>query len=1029
MKKWVLSGFLAFVAVAAAISQTISIKPFIDPVCLGNPITLEATVQGTSYGTDSYTFEVYPYSPEPFTGGTSVIPDFTHCSNTAGGKDDCWAGPYDIGFNFCFFNQIYTQFYVGSNGWIGFTPPVGNAWTTFTATALPNTNPNVPKNCIFCPWEDWLPGLGGVNDVLYYITGTTPNRKLVVYWKNVTFFSCRSLFGTFQIVINETTSVVENHIESKPQCSSEKATQGVHRADGLMAFTATGRNFSQWTAANESTRFVPSGITWHTGSATGPIAGYGTFLTVTPLATTTYFAVVNTCDAGQQTTSATVHVVPTLTGPVTACKASTGHVYITEPGKTNYVWSISAGGSIVAGGTLSSYSATVRWNTPGTQTIGIIYTDPVAGCTSTIPRIVTVTVQDYVSPVITGSPSACINSTGNVYSAQPGKNNYTWTIAGGVITSGGGSSDNTATVTWNTAGIQSINVNFTDPVTSCTPASPSTMTVTVYPTTSPSFTSGPLTACAGVPGLIYATQPGMTGYQWSITGGTITGGGGAADHSATVTWTQPGARTISVNYTDPGNPCTSAMPTVLTVTVTQLPVPSLAGPSPVCLNSAGNVYSTETGMNGYTWAIVPPSAGMITSGAGTNAVSVQWTTVGNQGVLVNYIDPMGCATAAPANKTVTVKMLPDPTLSGPALNCEQTAITYTTETGMQNYIWVISAGGTVTAGGQATDPGVTVIWSTTGSHFISVNYTLAGCVTPNPAVLSFQVKPRTVPAFTACFDIKTTLNAKKITLRGGAPFISGQGVYSGSGVTNPSAGVFEFDPMAAGVGPHNITYSFTNTHGCSASALPVSILVQSSGFTCGNLLTDVRNGKTYPTSQLAGKCWMTGNLDYGTILGPPNTSPQTDNCLAEKYCAPNDANCNSYGGLYQWDEIMDYNGIPGMKGLCPPEWHIPTVQEWQFLIDNLITWITPPNSNAQIGSFLKDPTLSGGFHALTGGVNYLDNYWAWVTGNLTGTIFWTSTAVAPEKAFSRGLNNLNPSISNYSSSRGNAFPVRCIRDF
>ena len=58
MKKWVLSGFLAFVAVAAAISQTISIKPFIDPVCLGNPITLEATVQGTSYGTDSYTFEV-----------------------------------------------------------------------------------------------------------------------------------------------------------------------------------------------------------------------------------------------------------------------------------------------------------------------------------------------------------------------------------------------------------------------------------------------------------------------------------------------------------------------------------------------------------------------------------------------------------------------------------------------------------------------------------------------------------------------------------------------------------------------------------------------------------------------------------------------------------------------------------------------------------------------------------------------------------------------------------------------------------
>ena len=1031
MRKEVLTGFLALGVFAFAFTQSITIQPFTDPVCYGNSVTLEAVVTGTSYGTDSYTFEVYPYNPEPFTGGTSVIPDFTHCVSLAGGKDDCWAGPYDIGFTFCFFNNNYTQFYIGSNGWISFTLPPGTAWTTYTATTIPNTNNSVPKNCIFCPWEDWLPGLSGTNDVFYYISGTTPNRKLVVYWKNVPFFSgsCRSIFGTFQIVINETTSVVENHIENKPQCQSEKATQGVHRADGLVAFTATGRNFTQWTAANESTRFVPSGITWHTGSATGPIAGYGTFITVMPTETTTYFAVINTCDASQYITSATVHVIPTLSGPATPCKASAGQVYFTEPGKTNYAWTVSAGGMITGGGTSTSNTVVVTWNSPGIQSVGVIYTDPVTGCTPTIVRTMTVNVLDYPTPAISGPLSVCENSTGNVYTTQPGENNYVWTITGGSITSGGGPSDNTATVTWNVAGIQDIGVNFTDPMTSCTPANPSNLAVTVHPLTAPTFTSGPVSACAGVPGMVYVTEPGMSNYLWSVIGGTITLGGGPADNSATITWTQPGTQTISVSYTDPANPCVSIIPTVRTVTVTMLPVPSLTGPSSVCINAPGNNYSTETGMNGYVWTIVPSSAGIITSGAGTSAVSVQWTTLGNQSIQVNYIDPSGCATLAPATRTVTVKMLPNPTLTGPVLNCEQAPTTYTTESGMQNYAWVISPGGTATAGGQSTDPQVTVMWSTTGTHFVSVNYALAGCVTPNPATLSFDVKLRTVPSFSACFDTKTTLNARKIILRGGAPFIPGQGVYSGSGVTNPSIGIYEFDPMAAGAGTHPITYSYVNSYGCAASALPVSIQVQPSGFVCGNLLTDIRNGKTYSTSQLAGRCWMTGNLDYGIILGAPNPVLQTDNCQGEKYCAPADANCTAYGGLYQWDEIMDYTGTPGSKGLCPPEWHVPTESEWQWLIDHLIPLIPSPNASSQVGSFLKDPSLSGGFHAIPAGLNYLDDFWAFITGNPAGTMFWTSTPDGSEHAIARGLNNMNPSVSNYPSSRGNAFSVRCIRDF
>ena len=109
-------------------------------ICLGLPANLNAELIGGSYGTSSYTFEQYAYTPEPFIGGTGVT--FTHGLQ----YDDCVEGPFNIGFSFCFFNQYYTQFYIGSNGWIGFT---GNlSWTSFSALPLPNSAPGTEKSAV-----------------------------------------------------------------------------------------------------------------------------------------------------------------------------------------------------------------------------------------------------------------------------------------------------------------------------------------------------------------------------------------------------------------------------------------------------------------------------------------------------------------------------------------------------------------------------------------------------------------------------------------------------------------------------------------------------------------------------------------------------------------------------------------------------------------------------------------------------------------------------------------------------------------
>ncbi len=61
--------------------------------------------------------------------------------------------------------------------------------------------------------------------------------------------------------------------------------------------------------------------------------------------------------------------------------------------------------------------------------------------------------------------------------------------------------------------------------------------------------AGPQTSCI-TSGVIYSTEPGMIGYQWTISsGGTIDSGEGT--NLISVTWNNVGPQTISVTYSDP----------------------------------------------------------------------------------------------------------------------------------------------------------------------------------------------------------------------------------------------------------------------------------------------------------------------------------------------------------------------------------------------------------------------------------------------------------------------------------------------
>lgn len=199
-------------------------------------------VKATLYTKRTSTYEISSpqYVPESFNTGT-VIPS----------SDDVTHGPFNIGFSFTFFGTAYTQFYVGSNGWIGFS---ANQTTGYVAQFIPNAGS--PKNAILADWEDLLPGSANI----YYRTiGTAPNRKLIVSFNAVPHYGCRSNLHTFQFILYESSNVIDINTAAKPLCGTTSATQGLINLAGTTVVPVGGRNASAWSVSvGETKRFSPS---------------------------------------------------------------------------------------------------------------------------------------------------------------------------------------------------------------------------------------------------------------------------------------------------------------------------------------------------------------------------------------------------------------------------------------------------------------------------------------------------------------------------------------------------------------------------------------------------------------------------------------------------------------------------------------------------------------------------------------------------------------------------------------------------
>lgn len=181
-------------------------------------------------------------------------------------------------------------------------------------------------------------------------------------------------------------------------------------------------------------------------------------------------------------------------------------------------------------------------------------------------------------------------------------------------------------------------------------------------------------------------------------------------------------------------------------------------------------------------------------------------------------------------------------------------------------------------------------------------------------------------------------------------------------------------------------------------------------------------GKDYNTVLIGSQCWLKENLDVGAMINGYTNS--TNDSTIEKYCYGNaPSSCNTYGGLYQWNEAMQYSTTPGTQGICPPGWHLPTLAEFQTLSSSVGG---DGNALKAIGQGTGGGagTNTSGFSALLAGIRSNSGSFG---GLGSFTRFWSSTESATN-AYRLDLVNSGSTVTFASDAKDFGFSVRCIRD-
>jgi hypothetical protein len=293
-------------------------------------------------------------------------------------------GGLPIGFDFTYFGNTYNSFNISSSGFISFPNDYEYESGCCNGPVLPYNQDELnfqPRNLIAAFWSFIYLGFEECQ-VSYFTTGSEPNRKLVVNYRNAAVQFDEGRAVTFQIVLTEGTNKIEIFTQDAAPFEYEQATQGLVNLDGTIGIPVPNRNSTSWSAINDYVSFTPITQTFT-----------------------------------KQVTVTAIPEKPVITpqGPTTFCAG--GQVILSSSSPANNVWSNEA------------TSSTINVTESGTYTVF----ESTGGCASETSDPIEV----IVNPVYNFSENVSINQgesytlpNGNLVTAQGSYTSSFETIAG-----------------------------------------------------------------------------------------------------------------------------------------------------------------------------------------------------------------------------------------------------------------------------------------------------------------------------------------------------------------------------------------------------------------------------------------------------------------------------------------------------------------------------------------------------------------------------------------------------------------------
>lgn len=483
----------------------------------------------------NYTIESITYNPPfPFNGLANSININT---------DDTWSPVDTLPYDFCFFENIETEFQVGSNGVVRFDVDPGdttNGWS-FSENLPNNSNPTLGEANVFTPVHDIHPSINPSNEIGYEVLGTFPNRVLVVSYYEVAMFSgaCNNLLATQMVVFYEFSNVIEIYMQDKPVCTtwnSGNAALGIQNNDGTIAFVPPGRNTSDspWTTNNEAWRFTPAGTETYVFEwldASGTVISTDPTVEVCPIGTEIYTARVTYTNCNGDTVILTDDVAVTaeatfsveLGGNQEFCDTPnyniTAEIIDGDPTDATFLWST------------GETTQTITVSTSNTYTVDVT----IGGCTVT--ESVDVTFNEVPNFDLGPAISTCIldnimlDATPSNYSISDVT--FEWSLDGNVLT---GETSNSLVVT--STGTYSVIVDYQGCV--------GEDSITVSAANDIDVSLGPdFSSCFNEIVLLDATpsnyDPTLASFEWSLNGTVLTG-----ETNASLIADAPGNYTVTV---------------------------------------------------------------------------------------------------------------------------------------------------------------------------------------------------------------------------------------------------------------------------------------------------------------------------------------------------------------------------------------------------------------------------------------------------------------------------------------------------